>query len=104
MVFFSFNKDSPSKARRSLRPLDLYVYNCTTIALDILERLAWEKRMMAEYFVYLPIGDYILLVKQSMESFFTNAVCFLGLTRFFYLLLITRLILLEHDPGAFSQR
>lgn len=46
------------------------------IALDVLERLAWEKRTMAEYFVYLPIGDYILLVKQSMESFFTNAVFF----------------------------
>lgn len=32
--------------------------------------------MMAEYFIYLPVVDYFLLVKQSMESLFTNAVFF----------------------------
>lgn len=53
---------------------------------------------MAEYFMYLLIGSYILLVKQSMALFFTNAVGFLGLTRFFYLLPITSLTLLEYDP------
>ena len=73
------------------------------LVLGVLERLACERRVMAKYFIYLLIGNYILLVKQSMKSLFTNAVCFLGLTRFFYLFPIMSLILLECDPEAFSQ-
>lgn len=71
------------------------------VVLGVLERLACEKRMMAKHFTYLLIGNYILLVKQNMETFFTNAVCFLGLARFFSLLTMS-LILLEYDPEAFS--
>lgn len=89
-------------ACRFLRLLVLYLYSCKMVVLGVLERLACEKRMMAKYFTYLLIGNYILLVKQNMETFSTNAVCFLGLTRFFSLL-ITSLILLEYDPEAFSR-
>lgn len=48
--------------------------------------------MMAKYSIYLPIVDYILFVKHNMDSVFPDAVCFLGLARFLYLLPIMSLI------------
>lgn len=92
------------KAHGPLRPLVLYSYDYKMVALGVLERLACEGRMMAKCFIDLPFGDYILLVKQSMELSFANAVCFSGLARFFPLFPITSLTLLECDPEAFSQR
>lgn len=100
--FFPLNKVPLVKACRFLRLLVLYLYSCKMVVLGILERLACEKRMIAKYSTCLLIDNYILLVKQNMETFFTNAVCFLGLTRIFSLL-ITSLILLEYDPEAFSR-
>lgn len=102
MFFPPLNKVPLVKACRFLRLLVLYLYSWKMVVLGVLERLACEKRMMAKYFTYLLIGNYILLVKQNMETFFTNVMCFLGLTRFFSLL-FTNLILLEYDPEAFSR-
>lgn len=100
--FFPLNKVPLVKACGFLRLLVLYLYSWKMVVLGVWERLACEERMMAKYFAYLLIGNYILLVKQNMETFFTNVMCFLGLTRFFSLL-ITSLFLLEYDPEAFSR-
>lgn len=64
------------KAHRPLRPLVLYLYDYKMVALGVLERLVCEERMMAKCFIGLSFGDYILLVKQSMELSFANAVFF----------------------------
>lgn len=63
-VFSPLNKVPLVKACRFLRLLVLYLYSWKMVALGVLERLACEKRMMAKYFTYLLIGNYILLVKQ----------------------------------------
>lgn len=57
-----------------------------------MEKLACEKMMMAKYSIYLLIVDYILFVKHNMDSVFPDAVRFLGLARFLYLLPIMSLI------------
>lgn len=56
--------------------------------------------MMAKYSIYLPIVDYILFVKHNMDSVFPDAVCFLGLARFLYLLPIMSLIRVRICSGS----
>lgn len=82
--FFPLNKVPLVMACRFLRLLVLYLYSCKMVVLGVLERLACEKRMMAKYFTYLLIGNYILLVKQNMETFSTNAVCFFRINQILF--------------------